>query len=60
MLLWFQQPKGVWQDMQAGFTAGQSFDGFHVEHEGFIISFILKALSNLRQVKLPLNPLGRL
>lgn len=30
---------------------GQSFDGFHMEHEGLIISFILKALSNLRQVK---------
>lgn len=30
---------------------GHSFDGFHKEHEGLIISFILKALSNLRQVK---------
>lgn len=30
---------------------GQSFDGFHMEHEGSIISFIVKALSNLRQVK---------
>lgn len=27
------------------------FDEFHIEHEGLIISFILKALSNLRQVK---------
>lgn len=29
----------------------QSFDAFHMEHAGLIVSFILKALSNLRQVK---------
>jgi len=28
-----------------------SFDGFHKDHEGLIISFFLKTLSNLRQVK---------
>lgn len=38
---------------------GQSFDRFHKEHEGLIISFILKALSNFRQVKYALNPLGK-
>lgn len=30
---------------------GQSFDEFHMEHEGLIISFILKTLLHLRHVK---------
>lgn len=28
VLLWFQQPKGVWQDMQAGYTAGHLWSEF--------------------------------
>lgn len=53
--LCFQQPNGVWHHISRLDSQlvifGQSFDGFHKEHEGLIISFILKALSNLRQVK---------
>lgn len=37
----------------------QSSVGFHKEPEGLIISFLLKVLSNIRQVKQPLNPVGK-
>lgn len=38
----------------------QSSDGFQKEPEGLIISFfLLTGLSNIRQVKQPLNPVGK-